>query len=217
MPTTKELVEVLKNFHHVPYGQGDEISKALGDLMSQRSDVSGGICFGLSCQWIELHRDYHGMGHGERYRISCISTRIKNLASDSAFFYRAMNSQADYMNNNAGTGFERMSEAAKKYNLQFDAEEEHTSSDQLARAVDRTHGYHLITFGYGQGGHAICSYKSGGKFLGIGSHLYVFDANLGEFRVKNGEMASFFRTYFSVYRSQGEIKYRHSFRVAFRR
>jgi hypothetical protein len=216
MPTTKELVESLRRrVDHVPYGQDNEISKALGDLRSQRSDVSGGICFGLSCQWVELHRDYHSMGNGEKYRISCISSRIKDLASDSAYFYRAMNSQAEYMNND-GDAIQRMSETAKKYKLQLEAKVKHNNSEQLTRSVGITHSYHLITFGYGSGQHAICSYKSGGKIFGIGSHIYVFDANLGEFRVKSGEIVSFFQEYFNVYASQGPIKFRNSFRVAFR-
>jgi len=208
------MVENLKStFDHVPYGHGDELKKSLGDLMTQRSDVGGGICFGLSCQWIELHRDYHNMGRGEKYRIDCITKRIKDLVSDSAFFYRAMNSQAEYMNSRSNSPLKNMNKSAQKYNIQFDSYEDHADGNRLSRALDRTHTYHLISFQYSNGGHAICSYKSGGKFLGIGSHLYIFDANFGEFRVRSGQVASFFQAYFRIY---GPIKSLQSNRVVFK-
>jgi hypothetical protein len=218
------LIQDLKHrFDHIEYGQRDEISKALGDLMAQRSDVSGGICLGLSCQWIELHRDYHGMGKGEKYRVECMMRRIQDLASDSAFFYRAMNSQAQYIHDGGLGEDKRIIETAKKYKIQFDDKKTHQPGENyddlrpLGRAVGSTHSYHLIAFGGKRGGHAICSYKSGGKLFGIGSHLYVFDPNFGEFRLESGQIIVFFRDLLSIYKHQIGISYIHTRRVGFGR
>ena len=226
MPTSSEvLVQDLKRrFSHIEYGQRDEISKALGDLISQRTDVSGGICLGLSCQWIELHRDYHSMGRGEKYRVECIMKRIQDLSADSAFFYRAMNSQAEYINN-SGLGEDiRINETAKKYKLQFGEKKTYQpgkSIDEfrpLIQDVGSTHSYHLITFGGKRGAHAICSYKSGGKLFGIGSHLYVFDPNIGEFRLGGSDhTAYFFRDLLNYYARQIGMSFLHTRRVGFGR
>jgi hypothetical protein len=86
------MVVDIQSFQSVSYRQGDQIRKALGVAITQRTDVSGGICFSLCCQWIELHRKYHKTGGGTQDRIDAMAIRIKNLMSDSIYFYRAMNS-----------------------------------------------------------------------------------------------------------------------------
>jgi hypothetical protein len=87
----------LKDFEHMPYGQGQEIKAALGDTISQRSDISGGICFSLCISWIELHRKHHKMGNGEKYRVESMVNRCMGLMCDTVPFFRAANSQAlDY-------------------------------------------------------------------------------------------------------------------------
>ena len=53
-------------------------------------------------------------------------------------------------------------------------------------------------FYFGGSGHAICCYKSGGKF-GYYSHLYVFDPNLAEFKVPASEIYLFFAVLHAYY------------------
>ena len=194
------IVAKLQDFNPIKYDQGEQIEKALGDAIAQRSDVSGGICFSLCCQWMELHRKYHKMGGGEKDRIAAMALRIKALMSDSVYFYRAMNSQAgDYAQTYADK-LEQKNETGRKYGLVFSSEQTNQKLAMLAASVNGTHSYTQTSFGLGQiGRHAICAYKSGGKFLGFGSHLYVFDPNYGEYRVSQSKIEEFYRTLFSSY------------------
>jgi len=202
-------VPELQDFNPTQYSQGEQIKKALGDAIGQRSDVSGGICFSLCCQWMELHRKYHKMGGGEKDRIAAMAIRIRDLMSDSVYFFRAMNSQAgDYAQAYANK-LEQKNETGRKYGLVFSSEQQKQSLAMLAASVNGTHSYTQTSFGLGtRGRHAICAYKSGGKFLGFGSHLYVFDPNYGEYRVSQSKIEEFYRALFSSY-AKGRKGYIH--------
>lgn len=193
----------LKEFEHISYGQGNEIEKALGDARHQRSDVGNGICFSLCCQWIELHKEYHGMGAGEQYRIDSMQKRMRSLMADSIYFYRAMNSQATDYAQQYTSKLEQKNATGKKYNLKFDAETRVKSIFEVEYFQNRTHMYSQLSFQIGTiGRHAICAYKSGGKLFGIGSHLYVFDPNFGEYRVASGKISDFYMALFGKYRQK---------------
>ena len=120
--------------------------------------------------------------------------------SDQVFFYRAMNSQAKYVANASADSLGVKNEVGQKYGIVFESAKKCVSEYYIDREINRTHTYSQISFSIGKNGrHAICAYKSGGKFLGLGSHLYVFDPNFGEFRVKGSEIVYFFQTLFQEY------------------
>ena len=183
----------LDEFRSIKYGQGEQIRKAIGLTAKQRSDAGGGICFSLCCQWIALHRDHHKMGKGEQYRVSSMKTRIDNLLADTQYFYSALESQTvDY--NTPGTKTQRKNHVGEKYRLMFDDLRKSGNAAQYKECVNRTHCYTQTSFQIPSvGRHAICAYKSSGKIFGIGSHLYVFDPNFGEFRVSTDKIEDFYR------------------------
>lgn len=199
----------LQSFNPVVYKQGTQIAKALGDAITQRTDVAGGICFSLCCQWIELHQKYHKMGSGTQDRIDAMAIRIKDLMADSIYFYRAMNSQAGDYAQKYNDKSEQKNAVGKKYGISFGNATTSLSVKALAEAVDVKRGYTQTSFSFKIGGktgrHAICSYKSSGKIFGIGAHLYVFDPNFGEFRVPGGQIKDFYTSLFLVYQGKGKI------------
>jgi len=211
----------LKDFEHMPYGQGQEIKAALGDTISQRSDISGGICFSLCISWIELHRKHHKMGNGEKYRVESMVNRCMGLMCDTVPFFRAANSQAlDYkMARNEGLDLRgQLNAVGKKFNIKFGPGESIKNLRDQDLAVNKTHTYTESIFFFntqkGLAGHAICSYRSGGKFFGLGSHLYVFDPNFGEYRVPSGQIVDFYNALFTnAYGGIKNLKSLKTFRV----
>ena len=111
----------ITDFQNEGYEQGEELDKWLGGVLSQRSDVDGGICLSLCMNWIYLHKKYHKMGNGERYRIESMKSRISGLMSDTVHFQRALNSQAwDYALAREGNGSsmrDHLNGVGKKYGL----------------------------------------------------------------------------------------------------
>jgi hypothetical protein len=95
----------------------------------------------------------------------------------------------------------------KKYGLVFGPATIQKNLDEIVEIVDRKRGYAQLSFDIKNlnGRHAICSYKSSGKVFGIGSHLYVFDPNYGEFRVPTGNIKEFYRGLFAVYGGSGNV------------
>jgi len=144
------------------------------------------------------------MGKGEEYRISSMKNRIYNLLADSTHFYSAVQSQTvDYAI--PGTKIERKNAVGDKYKLVFEPAQVGLTGDDYKKAVNRTHCYTQTTIdmpaseSHKAGRHAICAYKSSGKIFGIGSHLYVFDPNYGEFRVPTDKIEYFFRSLRETY------------------
>lgn len=205
------MVARLGSFNHIKYSQGDQL-RALGDAIKQRSDVGGGICLSLCCQWMELHRKYHQMGGGERDRIDAMAIRIRGLMSDREWFHRAMGAQAgEYAEVYKGETkrIDRKNATGKKFGISFSNETQHRYVRHLAEAVDVKRGYVQTSFSFkargGGGRHAICSYKSGGKIFGLGAHLYVFDPNYGEFRIPTGQIREFFDSLLNSYAAGGIV------------
>ena len=201
----------ITDFQNEGYKQDKELDKWLGGVLSQRSDVNRGICLSLCMNWIYLHKKYHKMGNGERYRIESMKSRIRGLMSETVHFQRALNSQAwDYALAREGNGSsvrDHLNGVGKKYGLEFSAEEipaVPAGARSLAEAVptltvNRNHAYTMTIIRFTGGAHAICAYKSGGKFFGLGSHLYLFDPNFGEFRIPTSSISDFYVALFKKY------------------
>lgn len=97
----------------------------------------------------------------------------------------------------------------KKYSITFSNAAKARSIMKLAEAIDIKRGYTQNSFSFKIGGktgrHAICSCKSSGKIFGIGSHLYVFDPNFGEFRVQGGQIKDFYLSLFGEYQGSRRV------------
>jgi len=149
--------------------------------------------------------------------------RCMGLMCDTVPFFRAANSQAlDYKmaKNEQRLDFRgQLNAVGQKYNVKFGPGELIKNIRDQDSAVNKTHTYTESLFHYykekgGVGGHAICSYKSGGKFFGLGSHLYVFDPNFGEYRVPSGQIVDFYKALFtSAYGGIKNLKKLITFRV----
>ncbi|WP_188092276.1 YopT-type cysteine protease domain-containing protein [Azospirillum sp. B21] len=197
------MPKALDQFECASYRQGKEI--AATNVGPQHS-ISGGVCFSLCCQWIELHREIRS--GGALKRMDAMKQRIGSLKSDSIYFYRAVNSQMNtYDLSQETTKLGMKDEVGKKYGIKFENSLGDIKCippdyrlDDLRNEVDHTHLYTQTSFQLKKGRHAICAYKSGGKIFGMGAHLYVFDPNFGEFRVSSGEIKDFYQALFDRYK-----------------
>ncbi|MBM3548556.1 MAG: hypothetical protein FJX54_16530 [Alphaproteobacteria bacterium] len=195
----------LESFLSASFKQMDPI----GRLFPNDSNVKGGVCFALSTLWMRRHKDYKSEGPQKR---------IDFLGDDDTIYHAAILQRlygAEYVDDAAGghdraqgvaMGYRGMSYNARKYEdfVRFSDEPSDTDVAEMLNGINntanRTHEYTMVSFSFkGGGGHATCCYKSGGKLLGIGSHLYAFDPNFGEYKVDGGQVKTFYRTLFSRY------------------
>lgn len=78
-------------------------------------------------------------------------------------------------------------------------------SDMLVDAGGK-HRYASLAWRNAGGGHQMVFYHSGGKLgTGIGSHLYFFDPNNGEFKVSHGDTDEFFEQFWWSARADAKL------------
>ncbi len=188
-----------------PFKQMDPI----GRLFPSDSNVKGGICFALSTLWMRRHKDFKSEG---------AQKRVDYLGLDSTIYHAAILQRlygAEYVFDTTG-GHERsqgvaMAERDMSFGgngfedyARFSDDTTDTAVAEMLQGIgnttNRTHQYCMVSFRFvGGSGHATCCYKSGGKVMGIGSHLYAFDPNFGEFKCSGGDIRAFYRALFSRY------------------
>lgn len=89
---------------------------------------------------------------------------------------------------------------------------------KLHTATSKVHTYFIISLTgtvNPHSGHSICAYQSGGSVLGSG-HLYLFDPNWGEFKVKSAEVFEFYETlieWYDTHQDFGPITRIEAFKV----
>lgn len=80
--------------------------------------------------------------------------------------------------------------------------------EDVIDSIER-HCYTLILiYFYGGGAHAVCCYKSAGKFYRYGdasSHIYFYDPNFGEYRIRNSRIKDFIDFFKKLYTKVGMI------------
>lgn len=143
------MPKALDQFECASYRQGKEI--AATNVGPQHS-ISGGVCFSLCCQWIELHREIRS--GGALKRMDAMKQRIGSLKSDSIYFYRAVNSQMNtYDLSQETTKLGMKDEVGKKYGIKFENSLGDIKCippdyrlDDLRNEVDHTHLYTQTSF-----------------------------------------------------------------------
>lgn len=186
------------------FRQGDPLNALFPDGHSCRR----GVCYALCVEWIIRHRA--NKGESPASRIARVGSRDSVLhASVTQRLYAA-----EFVNGGwGGLNHKDSQNAAMEHrNLRYrkeswegyvnysDSEDMKTALKAIETWAGRTHEYAIIAFDFVRGGgHATCSYKSGGKIAGLGSHLYFFDPNFGEFKVPSGKIKPFFKSLFDRY------------------
>jgi hypothetical protein len=196
---TKKFLLAYKTVTHSQ--SSDERVKALKD-----TKIFNGVCFGLTTVWAGRHKSHKGETPGIRM----------NAVTGEAGFAEAKKIQLAYFGDAKGN--EKAHEASfwksKGFNLgSFTTEYISANDDEsVAEALTnmfitagKTHQYTALGFKCGNGGHQMVSYHSGGKVFGIGSHLYFYDPNNGEFKIPHSKLKEFFKLYWIDLRSLGGL------------
>lgn len=177
--------EALKPYLVAGYSQGTAITDALG----ADSDVKGGVCLALSLHWMRLHQNSRNSPRfGET-----------GLLNSEQVLVAARNIQLAYQRakGRAGGGGESASQAAgiafacKLFGMSMVGPlASHAMTDNALRTkLRQVHRYHVMAMaGFGIG-HAIAAYMSSGKMFGFSRHVYLFDPNIGELKIPEGELA----------------------------
>ena len=159
------------------------------------SKWSGGVCLALSSHWIRFHHQHKG-STATRVGVDGIlrSKGALVAAANIQGVYRRQGKTTEISKAVSMNGLTVMAPNAPVRYLATD------SFQELIDKVNRTHKYYILALSipFGGSGHAICCYKSGGKF-GYYSHLYVFDPNLAEFKVPASEIYLFFAVLHAYY------------------
>ncbi|WP_158305979.1 YopT-type cysteine protease domain-containing protein [Azospirillum sp. B510] len=188
-----------------PFKQRQPIQR----LFPDDHEATKGICFGLCLEWIKRHRA--NKGETPQTRIAYIDQDSTILhASIKQRLYRAeLHFDLDLASEQLGARNQAMGQAGFKvassrteWMSASDPDSVKEVTKAIATATAGTHTYHLVSLHFTQRGaaHATCCYKSGGKAFGLGSHLYFFDPNYGEFKVSAGSAADLFAGLVDRYR-----------------
>ncbi len=195
--------------------------------VSKSGRFKQGICFGLCVTWIKLHMSQKTQGpqlfNKGDWRHLCIEKRHDELTLNESMaeeefkkskFYEAVNVHRVYKGEEVDGAAKTpidishdalVSRVAMFVNVDFLGRGgQHYASavnlEPLVKLVDQKHKYHLTKITLESGGsHAICCYKSSGKLLGYGAHLYLFDQNLGEIQIETDKISDFYEYLFDVY------------------
>ena len=180
-----------------------------------------GICTGLSMIWLARRMMYHN---------ETPEQRMKGLHSAGGYRWGGKTQDIHLV---AGTGGSNIieqvktmyDEALRVYVLRIVTSSitfaGYTSSDALgktlAKVVTRSGEYCLYNFGLrtttGDPGHMVASYSSHGT-LGANRHFYLFDPNMGEYRISVSQVPKFLEAFVDAYCAAFEgVNYGLSFEV----
>jgi hypothetical protein len=147
----------------------------------------GGICLGLSLYWIRLHQSNRntprlgeqGLLHSNQVVVE--ARRIQLVYQDSLKVAGATDRPAQQAAIGAACASVKATAvgALTRYGL---------GDAGLMTALRQVHRYHVLSLtGFGDG-HAIAAYMSSGKIFGLARHVYLFDPNIGEFKIPEGDL-----------------------------
>jgi hypothetical protein len=192
----------LSDFQCAEYKQADQIKKFLQDAARQRRDIRGRMALSLCCMWIRNHRSLHRKGGGERERLDLAALRIQNLITEADSFSTAFGHHCDLaFKFGFFVGDPQVEEMAKKYELVLDAAKS-GKPDNILKVCNSSHSYALLYMSAPTLPDVwVSTYKSSGKIFGIGSHLYAFDPNFGEYRIESGNIIQFITALRDEYQS----------------
>lgn len=179
-------------------------------LFPDDHEVNGGICFGLTLEWIRRHRANKGETPQKRIAFIDQDSTILHASIKQRLYGAELFFDLDLSSGQLGARNQAMSHAGLKIGSTRTEWMDATDSDSVKEvmkaisiATASPHTYHIVSMNFEQRGaaHATCCYKSGGKAFGLGSHLYFFDPNFGEFRASSGSVANLFTGLVDRYRN----------------
>jgi len=199
----------LKDFNPTHYQQSQQIEKYLVDAVNQRRDLAGGMTYSLCGMWMRLHKDDHKSGGGADKRLARMALRMRNLMAEGDWFWKAAFIQSHVIKDGGDDidGNYQKRSIEGQYRLTVLPVKEATKAN-IEIQFNKSHAYTVVTLCLPTGARTyVCTYKSSGKLFGLGSHLYVFDPNQGEFRIPHGKIWDFFSTLFKEYRANLDHTY----------
>jgi hypothetical protein len=165
-----------------------------------------GVCSGLSIVWIARRIMWHKESPKER---------LKQLGSTGG--YRFAGRTQDIPALHSGSEATRYETYLKMYGpslrpfaLKFTRGrfvtinyETDYVDDEIVPEVDRFQKYHLFNFQVGpannRGWHTVACYSSMGKWNSSQGNFYLFDPNMGEYKIKSDGTAEFLTAFFDEY------------------
>ncbi|CAN7511155.1 YopT-type cysteine protease domain-containing protein [Rhizobium sp. LjRoot30] len=157
------------------------------------TDVKYGICVGNSVDWIVRHSRFKSEGAKKRIDFLRNEARSSGIARQRAYLEAltqnrstAESGQTREFTAALAVGGAGMT-AAFVNTKAFVKEKANESLHPIYTGSSSLNRYYMIILTFGSDNHCIAAYHSGGKFLGIGSHLYVFEPNFGEIKVPASE------------------------------
>ncbi|WP_158279267.1 YopT-type cysteine protease domain-containing protein [Azospirillum humicireducens] len=168
-------------------------------LFPDDHEAMKGICFGLCIEWIKRHRTSKGEAPQKRIAYIDQDSTILHASIKQRLYSTELKFDLDLSSEQLGARNQAMGQAGlavgqtrTQWMSATDPDSVKDVTKAIATATASPHTYHLVTLNFTQRGaaHATCCYKSGGKAFGLGSHLYFFDPNYGEFKASSGSAAS---------------------------
>ena len=166
-----------------------------------------GICTGLSMIWLARFMTFHDESPEER---------LQGLGSMAAFRWGGKTQDIHLAAGSGGGGdiadsfIAMYADALRVYVLRIIRRTctfvPFTSADNvvkpIVKVVTPTGAYCLYNIGLrvsgGDAGHMVASYASHGT-LGISRHFYLFDPNMGEYRIGVGDTSKFLKAFVEAY------------------
>ncbi|KAA0589345.1 YopT-type cysteine protease domain-containing protein [Azospirillum oryzae] len=179
-------------------------------LFPSDHEVNSGICFGLSLEWISRHRSHKGETSKARIAYIDRDSTILHASIKQRLYGAELSADLDLSSEQLGSRNQAMALAGFKIaatKTQWVSATDPESVKDLLKAITTAtaspHTYHVVTMIFEQRGmaHATCCYKSGGKAFGLGSHLYFFDPNFGEYKASSGSVGDLFAGLVDRYRN----------------
>ena len=166
--------------------------------------ISNGVCFGLTSVWAGRHKSHKG--ETSEIRMKAVTgaagwDEAKNI--QLAYFGDAKGNEKTHV---AGFWTNKGFKIGDTTTENIDAGDENSVAEALKNmfiTAGKTHQYTALGFKCANGGHQMVSYHSGGKIFGVGSHLYFYDPNNGEFKIPHSKLTEFFKLYWINLRSLG--------------
>lgn len=191
-----QRVDLAKQARGVFFADQTDANRTEAMRINQRvvdaNDVQGGVCEALSMKWIKMKRGEVAKKLKGDKKPSA-SSRVQALSVERRF------GKAIDKHSASGKVFGMTLETlAQSYKMPMGQARNHQGKvATVAGMVTGTvHGCTLLSFfcpKYDNGPHAIGMYMSGGKLLGAGKHVYLFDPNEGEFKIPDKPFPQFLR------------------------
>ncbi|WP_158284642.1 YopT-type cysteine protease domain-containing protein [Azospirillum sp. TSO35-2] len=179
-------------------------------LFPDDHEATKGICFGLSLEWIKRHRSHKGETSKTRIAYIDQDSTILHASIKQRLYSAELHHDLDLSSEQFGSRNQAMGQAGFQIGstkTQWVSATDPDSVKEVIKAITvataSPHTYHVITLNFTARGaaHATCCYKSGGKAFGLGSHLYFFDPNYGEYKASSGNVGDLFGGLINQYRN----------------